>query len=332
VSASVVEMRPKPVQVSGRTFLEAMFVDAMPGAHTMICAHRNDPNTAGPKEWAGCPWQPGRPVPALFDNANAYLTVSTFEADPLTGKQRRRKACFVSMHAVMIDDVGTKVAREKLKLAPTAIIATSPKNYQAFYFLIQDSDTRERDVCERLVNRMIAAGLTADNGDPGMKGVTRYGRLPMGFNNKAKYVAQLGKPWRVQCIEFDPARRYSIQQIAAAWQLDMKPGRAPRAPVLQFTAAETKLATDGFGLLLRLLQLTGRYRERNAAGWHEIVCPWVHTHTDRAETGTAIAEPSKGNSFRGGFRCHHAHCSDLSIRHLWSWAGGMSKRLLRSKS
>lgn len=311
--------------ITNRRFLEATFIDAMPGTHTMLCGFPGDPNRVGHIEWAGRPWMPGQALPSLIkDYFNNYLTVSTFEADPQDGSRRRRKVHFHSMHAVMIDDVGTKVSHAKMCVRASAMIETSPGNYQAYLFLRQDADSRQRYTCEQLVQRMIKAGLTADSKDPGMAGVTRYGRLPCGVNSKAKYVEKLGRPFPVRCVEFDPSRRYSIGELATAWGLDMTPDR-PRAPVIQLSKAQAAHANKRFEALLRFFEVIGRYRGLSSAGWHEIVCPWVDEHTDPTATGTALAEPSAENNFAGGFRCHHGHCNERSMANVWAFVNAFTR-------
>jgi hypothetical protein len=314
--------------VLNNTFLEAMFADMLPGAHTIVCAFHGDPLTAERGSWAGRVWTPGDTVPRSFERLNSYLTVSAFEPDPETGQRRRRKANFVALHAVMVDDVGTKVPESRLVLPPSALIETSPRNFQAFYFLRQDESSRDREVCERLVNRMVEKGLAVDSRDPGMKGVTRYGRLPTGINGKRRYVEQLGAAFRVRCPRYEPERRYCIDEIAKAWRLDMRPDR-PKATVIQFTQAHARPASDQFSALLRTLKLMGMYRRRNSAGWHDIRCPWVHEHTGGAETGTAISQPSSDNNLAGGFKCHHGHCESRTMGDMWRWARALSNQLGR---
>ncbi len=300
------------MNISNRTFLEAVFAEATPGMHTILCGFPGDPNKVHRGVWGGRPWMPGQNLPAsIRDYFNTYLTVSTFTPDEL-GKRRRRKSQFVAMHAVMVDDVGTKVLHSKLAMKPSGLIETSPGNYQAWLFLQQDSASRERAICERLVDRMIKAGLTEDRSDPGMRGVTRLGRLPVGVNAKAKYVEKLGRPFKVRCVEFEPSRRYLIDEIAHAWKLDMTPER-PRATVIQFSEAQAKHADRRFASLVRFFQVIGRYRGPCTSGWREIICPWVHEHTDPTVTGTALAEPSEQNDYQGGFRCFHGHCAGRTM-------------------
>jgi hypothetical protein len=306
--------------ISNTAFLEALFADALPGTYTVVCSFAGDPYKVDRPEWAGRPWSPGQRLAPRFDGGNTYTTVSMFEPDPQSGEMRRRKALFTALHAVMIDDIGTKVGRAKLLLAPSAMIETSPQNFQAYLFVRQDEHARDRGMCERLIERMVAAGLTADGKDPGMKGVTRYGRLPVGVNGKAKYVQALGRPFQTRCTTFEPQRRYSITEIADAWRLDLTAPKPAYTNVVSITPALARKAGEQFGALLETLQLMQMYRGKIGAGpWHAITCPWIDSHTDRAETGSAIAEPSADNNFAGGYRCFHGHCDQRSMRDVRRW-------------
>jgi hypothetical protein len=63
--------------------------------------------------------------------------------------------------------------------------------------------------------------------------------------------------------------------------------------------------------------------------WHSITCPWVNEHTDRADSGTAIADPSPDNNFAGGFQCHHGHCEGRTMSDMWLWVRCLSEILER---
>jgi hypothetical protein len=310
-----------PRGIANEQFLEAMFRDAPAGTHTIVTSFHGDPNTAGRMAWAGQPWAPGMSLSRGFERGfplgNTYATVSAFTPDPSTGECRRLKHLFYSLHAVMIDDVGTKVAHTKILLAPSAIIETSPSNEQHYLFIRQDAAARDRATAEHLVDAMIRAGLTADSTDPGMKGVTRYGRLPVGINAKQKYVDQLGHPWRVRCLSFNPGRRYTIEEIADAYRIDLRRPTPRRSPARKRTRAETRNSDKQFAALLECLQRLGLYHRQCGAGpWHEVTCPWVHEHTDQADNGTAVSEPTAENGWNGAFRCHHSHGDRLHIGEL----------------
>lgn len=305
-----------------QAFCDALFAGAARGTATVLTAFLCDPYKAGRTQWRGIAWAPGKRVPDWFDKANAYVTVSTFQQHVATGDVRRRKADWVAMHAVMIDDIGTKVQRDKLLLPPTALIETSPENFQAYLFLRrEDAARRDLSTCARLVDRMIKAGLTADAKDPGMKGVTRYGRLPCGINNKQKYIDQLGgQPHWVRMTEWAPERAYSVAEIATAYGLDMTPDapRMPELPDAELTEGQVSMAVARFEQLVRTFARVGWYYQLNSAGWHEVECPWVEHHTGRATSGTALIPPSAENRWMGGFKCHHGHCEQKTMKDVWA--------------
>ena len=324
--------------VGNADFLESMFAEALPGAHTKVCSFRVDPSKADRFDWCGRPWSPTQRLPAWFDRGNSYVTLSMFEPDPRTGEMHRRKADFVSLHAVMMDDLGSglgsKVPIAKLLLDPSAMIETSPHNFQAYLFLVQNADTRDRALCERLIERLIDSGLTADGRDPGQAGVTRYGRLPVGINSKAKYVEKLGgAPFAVRLASFNPARRYTLRQIAETYRLDLAPAAPRQATVVPINTELMRTIDVRFTALLRTLELMRLYRGRIGNGpWHEITCPWIDMHTDRADSGTALADPSAENNFTGGFKCHHGHCEDRTMRDIWRWVRELSRSLEERRS
>src|SRR5271163_4562764 len=114
--------------ITNERFLESLFVDAAPGTYTIVASFPGDPYKSGRSAWFGRPWMPGQRLPHGFAHGNAYLTVSSFIPDPETGECRRRKDQFHSQLAVMVDDVGTKVHRDKVLLPASAVIETSPGN------------------------------------------------------------------------------------------------------------------------------------------------------------------------------------------------------------
>jgi hypothetical protein len=258
---------------------------------------------------------PGGYVPGWYGEANCYWDVAVFEpceeVNKRTGevvmRRARRKAQFVQMHAVMVDDIGTKVPHAKVRLPVSTMIETSPGNYQGCYLLKDEPAARDRETCERLVNRMIAAGLAIESKDPGMAGVTRFARLPVGVNGKAKYVKALGHPFAVRLESFDPDRRYSIAEIAGAYGLDMTAPPARTLPVENLTPQLIQETRESFAALLKVFRLMAMYHSPagHAGPWHDVTCPWVEDHTDRVDTGSALAEPSESNGWRGGFMCHH---------------------------
>lgn len=302
--------------VTNLEFLEEMFAAMPDEAAAILAGFVGDPYKPPQFAWSRRPWMFGRQISRdIHRDANTYVAVSSFRADE-TGQYRRRKSQFARLHGVMVDDVCTKVPLGRIYLPLSALIETSPRNFQGYWFIAPSAASDDGAVAARLIEALVGAGMTSDGTDPGMKGVTRFGRLPVGVNGKAKYVQQLGEPFRVRVAEWNPSRRYTVEQIAKAHQLDMTIAQRTVRP-LQPGEASARAAT--FEDLMALLAGEGLYRESHG-GWHDIVCPWVHTHTDRAESGTALREPSAANNWAGGFCCHHGHCEARTIADVYRWA------------
>jgi len=131
--------------------------------------------------------------------SNQYFTISLFSTDE-KGVARRRKALFESTPCIVLDDVKEKLALEDAKRlpAPSWILETSKGSEQWGYIL--DTPCKDRNVVENLLDGLVANGLAPDGKDPGMKGVTRYVRLPEGINNKSSKLIN-GIPYKYRLIE-----------------------------------------------------------------------------------------------------------------------------------
>lgn len=305
--------------VTNLEFLEEMFAAMPDEAAAILAGFIGDPYNPPQYAWARRPWMFGRQLARdIHQDANTYVAVSSFRADE-AGEYRRRKSQFARLHGVMVDDVGTKVPTGRIYPPLSALIETSPRNYQGYWFITPSDASDNGATSARLIEALVEAGMTSDGTDPGMKGVTRYGRLPVGVNGKAKYVQQLGVPFRVRVAEWHPERRYTVERIASAHRLDLT---ILERPVRELRPGEASARVATFEQLMVLLSGNGLYRESRGE-WHDIVCPWVHTHTDRSETGAAIREPSETNNWAGGFRCHHGHCGARTIADVYRWARAM---------
>jgi hypothetical protein len=272
----------------------------------------NFPSITSPN-WRGSAWTGGDPTsplpgwpgnPSAYDSANVYASVSSFKAEE-DGTMGRRKHLFVGLHAVMIDDVGTKAdAKRALVLPPSYYVETSPGNFQSWLFL--DVPEMDRGRAEALIDSMVRDGLAAEN-DPGMRGVSRVGRPPFGHNDKAKYVEALGKPFDVRLVGWHPERRYSVEQIIKAYGLTLeKPHPKYAGPPPTQDAKVT--ASKDFVAILKGIERLGLYKREKRNGWHEITCPWVGEHDRGLDDGADISPPCAENGWRGGYKCHHGHC------------------------
>ena len=237
-------------------------------------------------------------------NQNRYTTVSVFEDD------RRRKAEFTAMIAVMIDDPGTKVPFENIVLPPTYWLETSPGNYQAWYFLAEP--ITDRAYAESIVNAMVAQGLAIDGTDPGMKGVTRYGRLPGGWNNKES----LKTPHRVTAYEDTRGcNYYTAEQIIEAYELDLNAVAHLSRGDIDGEVDQLDIITAQSDPIYKMFQTENliKYVQGHKI---ECTCPWVDEHTGETDNGTALLVQPGGGL---GFKCHHGHCEDRTLEDVHDW-------------
>ena len=311
------------IAVLNTEFLEEIFADMPDDAAAMLCGFAGDPNDeTGDRrwKWMARAWTHGIKLPAnVGPEANNYVAISSFGRNE-AGEYRRRKDQFKRLHTVMIDDVNTKVSVARLRIPPSARIETSPNNFQDFLFIETTAAADDAIIAARLIEQLVAKGLTADGKDPGMTGVTRVGRLPVGVNGKTKYVQALGHPFRTRMVEWAPQRRYTVEHIAHTYALDLTPPKSRVFTPLPDGAIATR--QTAFNNLMQTLADAGLYMQSHGE-WHDIVCPWWDQHSDRSLTGTAIREPNAENRWNGGFVCHHGHCKERTIRHVYQLAREM---------
>ena len=296
------------VYTENQEFMCGMFPVLPHEARAVVCGFPGDPNNPPEYAWAVKPVginDLGN-LRALIDGSlNNYVAVSSFYPDD-SGKYRRRKTQFAALHAVMIDDlgdgIGSKMDIGLLRVDPTVMIETSPNNYQAWLRL--DPPISDGNVAWRLIKAMIKQGLMASI-DPGMDGVTRVGRLPMGINGKPKYGG-----WQCRAVDVDYSIVFSAEQLIEAFGLDLGAvkGRAgPRSPVKIDPGDDPYLA-----VLNDLGMVTGEPEIYEGSVKFSIECPWIEEHTDRADTGTAYF-------IGGGFCCHHGHCQGRRFADVKQW-------------
>ena len=106
--------------VSNNEFLRVVFSGETNGSRPVVVSFRGNPGAVCAKDWSGKPWS-GDDLPV---DANNYFSLGTFRPDE-SGKYRRIKSRFHALHAVMLDDVGSKVPRERLTLPPSWLLETS---------------------------------------------------------------------------------------------------------------------------------------------------------------------------------------------------------------
>lgn len=245
----------------------------------------------------------------LQPNTNQYFTISNFYADD-AGQARRRKALFRHTPVIVLDDVKEKLSMAEVSKLPRPawILETSKGSEQWGYIL--NTPCTERAKVENLLDGLVANGLAPQGKDPGMKGVTRYVRLPEGSNNKASKLIN-GLPYKCQMLLWEPFNRVSIEQLAAPFMVNLD-------------AVRREARVDGAAdvadhPLLNIPEII-HIKEVRSDGRFDITCPWVNEHTGADNSGSAVFTNADG-SF--GFKCHHGACQDRTGRDLLRFIDGL---------
>lgn len=291
--------------VDNNIFLQAIFGDNLSNVYPIIVSFAGDPNIVQSKAWYGRPWIGNFPLSA---GSNNYFSLSTFNADN-AGQYRRKKSQFHALHAVMLDDIGTKVNPERLTLAPSWLLETSPANYQAGYILAEPISNSK--TADQLMNALINAGLC----DPGANGPTaRLARLPVAVNGKHTPVF----PCHLEI--WQPEKRYSVQELVNGLQLELIETKAKQKnnranEILDEDSEQIWAPRPEENPVIAAMKKHSLYKSPLGEGKHDLTCPWLNEHTNRIDSGTAYFEPDDNYPI-GGFKCQHGHCSNRHIHDL----------------
>jgi len=304
------EKTDKTYHIGNHDFLQMVFGENLAEARPVVVSFKGNPSTVPKKFWFGRPWQASRNLKIdLPADANNYFSLAVFRPDE-GGNYRRQKTRFQALSAVMLDDVGSKVSRERLTLQPSWLLETSPGNCQAGYLLLEP--LADGLVADRLMNAIVAAGLC----DPGASGPTaRLARLPVAVNGKHS------PPFACRMLAWSPELCYSVKELADGLQLEMAETDRPRrqamrpAQKLPADADPVWIPPPGKNAVLEALRHRGLYKAPLGEGKHDITCPWLQEHTGQIDGGTAYFEPDDLWPI-GGFKCLHGHCTDRHIRNL----------------
>lgn len=291
-------------------FIEAMRASVPPDARIVYSQFRGDPEAELRGKWRA---RVLSDVSQLDARANIYLCVSAMRKNS-RGEFRRRKENFAAGLLLMIDDVGagpgSKFPLTILDPAPpTALIETSPGNHQAVYMF--DGPVTEQEKFEALISAFIARQFLGR--DTGMAGVNRVFRPPYGVNGKPKY-----NGWQCRSALFEPSRRYSVEQLAQAFNLDLI---AAKSAVPRGATIDDAGSIRAFIAVRRMLKEFGMTKraDHDLGGWMEIKCPWTEEHTGAKDNGAAIKIPCAENQWQGAFKCHHGSCAEKHWRNLSDW-------------
>ena len=314
-SVTVLPLHPaKYGHITNEQFLYGIFGDYWPYAH--VTAFGQPPNELGDNRgvWIGGWYKDGNAD--TIREQNSYFVISLFTPDD-RGRAVRQKERLSGTYVITVDDVGeggsAKVPPHRLEQLgwpePSYKLETSPGNEQWGYLLF--APCTNRTLVEAIVKKLIAGGLTADGKDPGMKGVTRYVRLPQGVNNKTIYDPE----WKVRLNDWQPQRRFPVEELARRLGLD------PNAPdTASLGAAEISAIDQCHDALndwpddpvLDALMDLGYWQE-SQGGKQMTICPNYAEHTDRETEPVAYFRNGAGGK-GGGLSCFHGHCEQITRR------------------
>lgn len=297
----------KTIEVSNFDFLKEIFGSNLEAGRPLLVSFKGNPAVVAKHNWYGQPWS-NDSNSTLPSDANNYFSLSRFMPNK-EGEYRRKKKQFKSLHAIMLDDVGTKILLERLVLSPSWLLETSPGNYQAGYIL--DDPIRCAKKSDQLMDAIIKAGLC----DPGANGPTsRLARLPVAINGKSDPVFQC----RLEV--WDPGITYSLEGLIAGFKLKLEEKKTKRPnydsrELNEDDSEEVWCPRPEENAVIVTLKERSLYKRPLGENRHDITCPWVVEHTNSLDGGTAYFEPDD-NYPTGGFKCQHGHCSNRNIRDL----------------
>ncbi len=297
----------KTTAISNTVFLQSIFGDKLNNECSILVSFKGSPTNAHKSKWYGQPATNAALV-KLLPNANNYFSLACFNPN-ITGEYRRKKSQFHALYAVMLDDIGSKIPIERLTLAPSWLLETSPDNYQAGYILLEPINSSK--LADQLMNAIINAGLC----DPGANGPTaRLARLPVGINGKHE------PPFNCRLEIWAPQKRYSLQELIDGLQLEIvETGRSQskqkKDDIDDINNEQILTPRPEENIVLMALSNRNFYKSPLGEGKHDITCPWVNEHTNGIDTGSAYFEPDDNYPI-GGFKCQHGHCSERHIRDL----------------
>lgn len=303
------------INVSNKEFIDAIFGEDAPWCH--VTSFPYDPVNI-PKDkhliaWKGDYFSRYN----LSPNTNQYFTISCFYADDQQ-QARRRKALFRHTPCIVLDDVKEKLSMTEVNKLPKPawILESSVGSEQWGYIL--DTPCTDRGRVENLLDGLVANGLAPDGRDPGMKGVTRYLRLPEGINNKANKLVN-GQPFKCRMLEWQPFNRVTLEELAAPFAVDLDRERRESRVDGAAEVSDHPLINIPDTIHIKEVRSDGRF---------DITCPWVEDHTGQDDSGSAVFTNSDGTI---GFKCHHGNCQSRTgadlLRFIENDATGFSSKL-----
>tara|TARA_R110000764_G_scaffold1490_1_gene5915 strand:+ start:2511 stop:4889 length:2379 start_codon:yes stop_codon:yes gene_type:complete len=285
------------VSVTNKEFLTTLFGDEWDRAH--ITSFPDDPNDITIDRRAIC-WAGGLAKSELASMGkadNQYFTISLFNFDEKKGKARRAKDLFDACFVIVADDVREKLPVEMVEKLPLPTYKMHSSSGSEQWGWVLSEPCESRDMVDNLLDGLVAKGLAPTGRDPGMKGVTRYVRLPEGVNSKSSRLVD-GAPFQCYISEWNPLLNYPIESLAAVFDIDLSAGRHN---MVVDAADESSPLVLGHPLWPHLT-VTGYGDD----GWVRVDCPNADKHSSADASGGAFRIAEDGHV---EYQCHHGACN-----------------------
>ncbi|CAG9250017.1 DNA-primase RepB domain-containing protein [Paraburkholderia caribensis] len=311
-----------------KEFISQLFRDILPHERVMV-SYATDAQVqarADGKRMNGG-FFPVKYVPDDIDvDANCYVPISASKKslNLKTGLERYWRGVdnFSRAYGFFIDDVGDgigskgKIALSDLEtiLPPTAVVETSPGNFQVWYFLSVPCD--DIYVFKGFLDSFVFNVLKDRGGDVTIKDVQRVGRLPAGYNNKRRADGELKYPadFRVNLLYSDYDARYTLDDIAQAYGFAIRVRRPePRDPDASQSNINARWLFVAQYVLdkMRMGEGRGGAVEMNMSGKYRIRCPWGEEHTNGDPYGAYFRGRIPSGEYEYVFGCGHDTCRKL---------------------
>ena len=236
-------------------------------------------------------WPAYKPTHKRREGESWFINTGSFIVDRFkNGKPSASVANCTHVLFMMLDDIGTK--SKTPPLAPTAVVETSPGNFQ-YWYAYSDQPTVEQH-CAAL-SAIARAGYT----DPGATNAVRNCRLPGSVNQKPGREA-----FECREVEFSKVE-YTLEEICAALGVTPDEESSP--------ANHLRLTDTGNDDVLGWLNEQGFVTSRvNSEGWCGVVCPNHAEHTN-GDIQARYMPQSRA------FCCYHGHCEHLDSNYFCDW-------------
>lgn len=281
------------------------------------------------KGWWPEPWKPGKYIKS---SNNCYVCISSSiktQNDKGEWRYWRGEASFGHGLALMVDDIGAGAGAKgglsvediSSVLKPTAIVETSPGNHQLWYFF--DEPVEEMRRFKSFLMCFVQKVLVDRGGDTTIRDVSRYGRMPVGINNKRLESGALKYPkdFEVRLLYANYDRRYSMDEIAKKFDFDIIEPQPPREYDAE-REAEHQMDEYWLNYAVALMDRVkagegsnGAMR-KNMSGKYRMRCPWGDEHTNGDPYGGYIRGYINGAEHPYVFGCAHDSCR--KAKRTWS--------------